>query len=133
MKNALKFIAVYYFVCILLLRVLKFVFSSFTWEMFSYLLWFYIGNLVVGVIVYPILKSEFDKVFINPWGRIGIAAVICLLLLNAIPIFTDYEILTIELFRGMDSINIDNNILIIHVVSLISFVICYALISWKRA
>lgn len=127
MKAPLKFISLYYVCCLIIVILIKVLFNFFSTEIFSYLLWFYIEGLVLGVILYPAIKMLVERLSIGHAVKIVIDGLICLILINLVSLISDHRLLTIDLIRNIkNGIGLHDNNLLIHFVSLF----CFVLITW---
>jgi hypothetical protein len=130
MKEGIKFIVSYSVLTLLLFGVSKLFFKELSMEIFSYLLFYYIVMLAIGILLYPFVSFIMIKYQISTGIKLILSAVFCLALINLIPFFFGEEkILFIEMFKDI----FDNNKMLgfnnlgIHVIGLISFVVCYVL------
>lgn len=126
MKSGIKFILTYYGISVLLLFLSVFVVPSIRGEIIAYLIWFYIMNLVIGIIVFPPIVWALKKIELDTIGKSIICFLILLVILN-IPFWADDgHVLTVDVFKGFfqgqPSLIGFNNVGL-HVIAIISFVI----------
>jgi len=101
MKASAKFISIYYACCLLVVIGIKYFFNFFSTEIFSYLLWFYIEGLLLGLILYPLISILVERLSIGHAAKIVIDGLICMILLNLVSLISDHRILTIDLIRNI--------------------------------
>lgn len=133
MKVSLKFISLYHLCCILALMLLYFVFNVFSAEILSYLVWFYVEGLLLGVIFYPLLKMLEATLSISNSVRWIIDGLICLMLMNIVSFISARRFLTINLIMDIkEGIGFEDNNLWIHAVSLFGFMLAGYLVSRNK-
>lgn len=127
MKFGLKFIATYCGLSVLLLILAGQVVSGLRGEELSYLLWFYILNLILGLPVFPLLGLFVAKLNLTATWRIVCFFVLAIVLLNAVTFFAnDSEMITGEMTKGLltkDWPGFNFNVGGLHLIALISFFI----------
>lgn len=131
MKAAIKFILTYYGVSILLLILSGLILKSLDGEIASYLLWFYIYNIVIGIIIFPLITFVLQLLNVNVIWKLIICILILLVTLNIVPFFADGErIITNDVLKGFFSNQhslLGFNNVGIHIIALISFTVTYLL------
>jgi hypothetical protein len=139
MKEGIKFIATYSILSFALFGISKLIFKELTAEIFSYLLFYYIITLSIGVILYPILSWLLDKYGVSVKLKFIFSLFLCILIINSLPFFYDNgRLLIIDIAKGIfinQSLLGFNNIGI-HIIAIISFIVCYVLYRddkyWRR-
>ena len=102
MKAGIKFILTYYALSILFLFISGWFVKGLAGEEMSYLLWFYIYNVVLGVIIFPVSLLMIRRLSIGNLWKAGICFLIILVLLNVVPYFAgDGQLLTAEALREL--------------------------------
>lgn len=130
MKEGIKFIATYSILSFALFGISKLIFKELTAEIFSYLLFYYIITLSIGVILYPILSWLLDKYGVSVKLKFIFSLFLCILIINSLPFFYDNgRLLIVDIAKGIftnQSLLGFNNIGI-HIIAIISFIVCYVL------
>lgn len=132
MKEPIKFSLIYFLVSILILMLWQTIFHSFSVEIFSYTVWLYIFYTGIGIVVFLLFGFATSKYNLSLKVRILCYAIICLFILNSIPLFNDNKFLTYTMIKGLLSQKIEYINVGIHTIAIISFVISYAIIFRKR-
>lgn len=134
MKASLKFISIYYACCLLVVILAKYPFNFFSTEIFSYLLWFNIEGLIFGLILlFPLIRLFVERLSIRYTLKIVIDGLICIILINLVSLISDRRILTIDLIRDIKKgVDFQDNNLLIHLISLFSFVLTFGLINGNK-
>lgn len=130
MKDGIKFIVSYSVLSICLFAISKLFFKELTSEIFSYLIFYYIITISIGVILYPILSWLLDKYKLSLIFKLTCSFIFCLIVINIIPFFYDNgRILFIDavtgIFKNHSMLGFNN--LGVHLVAIISFTVCYLL------
>lgn len=133
MKSSIKFILSYYGISILLL-FLSNVVGLIKAEIAAYLLWFYIFNTIIGLVVFPLAMWCVQKIDIARVWKFIVCFFVLIVLLNVPYLVEDGTILTIDLIKGIckgehSSIGFNNGG--IHLVAIFSFIICCFLFRSK--
>ncbi|NML38738.1 hypothetical protein HHL17_16130 [Chitinophaga sp. G-6-1-13] len=102
MKAALKFISLYAVCCLVVIVVLYWL-KFFSIEIFSYLLWFYIEEWLLGLIIYPLVNRSVEWLRPGYLLKILMDGMVCILLLNIPFLIADHEILTVDLVKRIGS------------------------------
>lgn len=124
MKNSVKFISIYHVFCLLVAIFIKYLFDFYSTEIFSYLLWFYIEGLILGLVFYPLIRQFIDNLSIGQTAKVAIDGLICIVLINLVSLISDHRILTLDLIRdSKKGIDLHDNNLLIHFISLFCFVL----------
>lgn len=131
MKASAKFISVYYVCCVLVVIAIKSLLNLFSVEIFSYLLWFYLEGLLLGLLLYPPAKMLIKRLLVGYAINIAIDGVLCLILLNLVSLIAGHRILTLDLLKK--GIDLQDNNLLIHLISLLCFVLTVVLVGRKEA
>ncbi len=130
MKEGIKFIATYSILSFALFGISKLIFKELTAEIFSYLLFYYIITLSIGVILYPIVSWLHDKYGVSVKLKFIFSLFLCILIINSLPFFYDNgRLLIVDIAKGIftnQSLLGFNNIGI-HIIAIISFIVCYVL------
>jgi hypothetical protein len=101
-------------------------------EIFSYLLWFYIEGLVLGLILYPLIKMLIEGKSTGLFLKIVIDGFICLILLNVVSLLSAGSILTADLIMNLkEGVDLHDNNLLIHLISLFCLVCVSYLVNRK--
>jgi hypothetical protein len=130
MKEGIKFIATYSILSLALFGVSKLIFKELTVEIFSYLLFYYIITLSIGIILYPILSWLLDKYGISAGWKFLFSLLMVIIIINFIPFFYDNcRILTFDVMKGIftNQSSLGFNNIGVHIISIISFIVCYFL------
>jgi hypothetical protein len=130
MKDGIKFIVSYSVLTLSLFAISKLLFKELSMEIFSYLLFYYIVMLAIGILLYPLVSWVLTRYQISTGLKLFISALFCLILINIIPFFYgEGKILLVEMFKGIfgSKNKLGFNNLGIHVIGIISFVVCYLL------
>jgi len=119
MKAALKFIS-WYAACCLVVIVVLYWLKFFSVEIFSYLLWFYVEEWLLGLIIYPLINRGVERLRSGYLLKILMDSVIVILLLNIPFLIADNRILTVDLVKRIGGgVDLHDNInLLIHIISL---------------
>ena len=124
MKAGFKFIATYSILSIALFGISKLIFKELTIEIFSYLLFYYIITLSIGVVSYPILNWVLEKYGATARWKLILSLLLCLTVINCVPFFYDNgRVLTLDVIKGVftDHSLLGFNNLGIHIIAIISF------------
>ena len=103
-----------------------------TGEIFVYLLWFYIYNLIIGIIVFPVVQLITDSLNINNFWKILICFSTVMILLNVVPYIHDSRMITIDILTGIfrkDRLLLGFNNLGIHLIAITSFIVSYLILQ----
>ena len=135
MKIGIKFILIYYGLSILFLFISGQFVKGLTGETLSYLLWFYIYNIVLGIIFFPIVLLMISKLNMKDLWKSLICFLTILILLNVVPFFANNgQIITIDALKELfskDRKGFNFNISGIHLIAIISFVIASMIFERK--
>lgn len=130
MKAGIKFIATYSMLSMGLFGISKLIFKELTIEIFSYLLYYYVITLGIGVILYPVLSWALEKYNTAPKLKLVLSLLILFFILNCVPFFYDNgRVLTFDVVKGIfaDHSLLGHNNLGVHIIAIISFVSSYLL------
>ncbi len=130
MKDGIKFIVSYSVLSICLFAISKLFFKELTSEIFSYLIFYYIITMSIGIILYPILSWLLGRYKLSLIFKLICSFLFCLTVINAIPFFYDNgRILFMDAVNGVfkNHSMLGFNNLGVHLVALISFTVCYLL------
>lgn len=131
MKNSIIFILFFNVCCLSVLMVLRF-FHYYSTEIFSYLLWFYIEGLSLGLFLYPIVQLFAKRFSIGLILKFIIDGLICLLIINLLSFWADRDFLTLELFGTKERSAVNENNKLIHIITLLSLIITSIIIELHR-
>jgi len=132
MIKHLRFIIIYHLICLVIITLLKFLLGI-SMEIFSYLLYFYLAGFFLGVLLYPFLQLILKMTNFKNGVGIFIDSIFCLGLLNIIGLLFYHRILTYELLMGITgSFSLRDNILLVHAVSFVGFVLSICFLNKKR-
>lgn len=126
MKVGVKFILTYYGLSILFLFLSGQVVLGLAGEIMSYLLWFYIYNIIIGIIVFPFALILIRKLNVMGGWKLGICFFVVLVLLN-VPLLADSgHIITLEALKelfdkGLRGVSF--NVMGIQLIAIVSFLI----------
>ncbi|MBS1605373.1 MAG: hypothetical protein JST42_22105 [Bacteroidetes bacterium] len=126
MKIGVKFILTYYGLSILFMVAAGQVVKGLAGETMSYLLWFYIYSIVIGIIVFPVTLVLVRKLDMRGIWRLVICFFVLLLLFNVPFFFDDGRIITVDAIkdgfsRGPGGFGFNRGG--IHLVAIVSFAI----------
>ena len=130
MKQGFKFIVTYSILSFALFGISKLIFKELTAEIFSYLIFYYIVTLSIGVLLFPILSWILDKNKVPGNIKLVASLFFCIVVINFVPFLYDNgRILLGDIIRGVlnDRSLLGFNNIGIHVIAILSFVICYFL------
>lgn len=125
MKVAIKFILVYSLVSILILVLSQVAFHPFSVEIFSYAIWLYIFYTVTGVIVFLLFGFLSSKYILSISTRVIYYAILCLFVLNSIPLIGENKFLTFDAIKGLLAQKAEFIEVGVHIIAIASFVISY--------
>ena len=136
MKQGVKFILWYSLITAILFIVSKFPLNLVTMEIFSYLTWYYLVTLIIGILVFPffsLLISRFEVKY-----KLTFSFIMCLVFINCVPFFFDrWHLLTYDVLKGVlrkQHSLLGYNIIGPHVIAVLSFLAsCFLLRSGLRA
>ena len=132
MKNSVKFISIYYTCCLLAVILIRYLLDFYSTEILSYLLWFYIEGLILGLILFPLIRLFVERLSIGHTLKIVIDGLICIILINLVSLISDHRILTVDLITDIrKGIDLHDNNLLLHLVSLFCFVLTICLVDRK--
>lgn len=131
MKEAIRFILIYSVVCILILVLSQIAFHLLSAEIFSYAIWLYIFYTVVGVAVFLLFGFLSTKYKLSLNTRVICYAILCLFVLNSIPLFGEKKFLTFDAIKGLLAQKTEFIDVGVHVIAIASFVIS-SLVVFRR-
>lgn len=132
MKEAVKFSVIYSAISILVLVLCQIFFTPVSVEIFSYSLGLYLLNSVIGIIIFLVFGYFITKYYLSIKVRIIFYAILCLLILNSIPLFGEQKILTFDVIKGLFSKKIELIGIGVHIIAIISFAITATLITLRK-
>jgi len=135
MKAGIKFIVSYSVLSICLFVISKLFLKELTAEIFSYLMFYYLVTMPIGIVLYPVLGWLMVRYKLSSALRVILSFIFCIVIINAIPfIFDDNRILLFDALNGIfkDRSMLGFNNLGIHLVAIVSFTICYLLFRKDR-
>ena len=136
MISGIKFIFLYSFISIVFFILSKFPFNLITMEIFSYLLWYYLYTLIIGILIFPILSWLILKNNFSLKWRIILSICACLIFINCVPFFNDNgRILTFDIAKGIFTNNhscFGFNTVGVHLIASVSFLLAYLLLRKDR-
>lgn len=123
MREAIRFIFTYSIVSVLILMLWQVIFHPLSAEIFSYTIWLYIFYAIVGVAVFSLFGLLSKSYRLSFKVKVICYAILCLFVLNSIPLFGEKKFITVDLIRGVlvqRAAPIDIGI---HLVAVASFII----------
>lgn len=133
MKQAIKFIFIYYSVSIAILILSQTVLGLLTMEIFAYAIWLYVFYLIIGIIVFLLFGLLADKYKLSFNNRLIWYVILSLFILNSIPFFEENRILTLEVFKGLfGRSEFEFSNIGLHVIAVISFIISYLICFFHK-
>lgn len=133
-KEHIIFISAYYTCCILLLGLIKIIFSLYSIEIFSYFLLFYLEGFLLGIVLFPLLRMLLKSVYTRNTAMI-VDGIVLVVLLNLVSLIFDQQSLTLNLIKniGTNGFSLYDNIVIVHLISMFAFIITVLLECRKKS
>ncbi len=135
MKKGLTFILTYYGISILFFLLAGQLIRGLSGEVLSYVLWFYIYNIVIGVVIFPLIILIVRNLNLKIFWKLLICFLVILTLLNVVPFFTDHgKLITIEALKelfGKGQQEFNFNYIGIHLVAIVTFLFTGMIYKWR--
>ena len=128
MKEAIRFTLTYSVVSIVMVVLLQIVFHPLSAEIFSYAIWLYIFYAIVSAVVFLLFGLLLSKYRLSFKVRIICYAILCLFVLNSIPLIGEKKLLTFDAIKGLLSQKTEIVDMGVHVIAIASFVISFLVI-----
>jgi len=136
MKEPIRFSLIYSIVSIVILVLLQMIFHVLSTEIFSNTIWLYIIYSIAGVIVFLLFGLFSRRYKISLYIRVICYGVLCLFVLNSVPLLGERKFLTLDMIQGLLTHKAEFIDVGIHVIGLVSFVIASLIsityIRWLR-
>lgn len=132
MKEPIRFTLIYSVASIVMLVLLQTVFHSLSAEIFSYAIWLYIFYTVVGVVVFLLSGLLLNKYRLSFKIRVICYAILCLFVLNSIPLLGEKKLLTFDVIMDLLAQKAEPIDIGVHVIAIVSFIISSAIIFRKN-
>lgn len=123
MREAIRFIFIYSIVSVLILMLWQVIFHPLSAEIFSYTIWLYIFYAIVGVAVFSLFGLLSKSYRLSFKVKVICYAILCLFVLNSIPLFGEKKFMTGDLIRGVLVQRAEPIDIGIHLVAVASFII----------
>ena len=129
MKKGVRFIICYSVLSVCLFAISKLLFKELTAELFSYLLFYYLVTMALGIVLFSMISQLLQKLTISIWLKVFISFIFCLLMLNILPFIFNNRILSLDVLNGIfyNRSKLAFNTLGVHIIAIISFTICFLL------
>lgn len=131
MKEAIRFSLIYSVVSILILVLSQIAFQPLSAEIFSYAIWLYIFYTVVAVVMFLLFGFLSTIYKLSLSTRVICYAILCLFVLNSIPLFGEKKFLTFDAIKGLFVQKIEFIDVGIHAIAIASFIIS-SLVVFRR-
>lgn len=128
MKEAIRFFMIYSVVSILMLVLLQIVFHALSTEIFSYSIWLYIFYTGIGAVIFLLFGLLSSRYKLSFKANVICYAILCLLVLNSIPLVGEKKLLTFDTIKGLITQKIEFIDIWVHVIAILSFLIAYLVI-----
>ncbi|OQP63576.1 hypothetical protein A4R26_16490 [Niastella populi] len=123
MKDATKFILVYSVVSILILVLSQIAFHPLSAEIFSYAIWLNVFYAAIGSVTFLLFGLLSRKYTLSLKVRIICYAILCLFVLNSIPLLSEKKFLTFDAVKGLLYQKTEFIDIGIHIIAITSFVV----------
>lgn len=131
MKKAVNFILIYSIVSALMLILWQIVLHPLGAEIFSYAIWLYVFYAVVGIVVFLLFGLFSDRYRLSFRVRLICYAILCLFVLNSIPLLGEKKFLTFDVIKSLFSQNYEPIDIGIHIIAIVSFCISFVVVFRK--
>jgi hypothetical protein len=132
MKEPIRFTLIYSVVSIVVVVLLQIFFHPLSAEIFAYAIWLYIFYAVVSAVVFLLFGLLLRKYRLTFKVRVICYAILCLFVLNSVPLFGEKKFLTFDTIKGLLSEKIEIVDVGVHVIAIASFVISF-LVVFRRS
>lgn len=132
MKEAIRFIFIYSIVSVLILMLWQIVLHPLSAEIFSYAIWLYIFYAVVGAVVFLLFGLLSNRYRLSFKVRVICYAILCLFVLNSIPLFGEKKFLTFDVIKGLLVQKTEPIDIGVHIIAIVSFIISSAVVFRKN-
>lgn len=132
MKEAIRFIFIYSIVSVLILMLWQIVLHPLSAEIFSYAIWLYIFYAVVGAVVFLLFGLLSNRYRLSFKVRVICYAILCLFVLNSIPLFGEKKFLTFDVIKGLLVQKTEPIDIGVHIIAIASFIISSAVVFRKN-